>query len=61
MARPKKSTPEPSRRTLRVLIVEDNPVDAELVTAVLKRAGYPLFFDVVDLPDALRERLQQSE
>ncbi|MFB3923627.1 MAG: PAS domain S-box protein [Terriglobia bacterium] len=41
------SSPEPVRRLLRLLIVEDSPADAELMVATLKRAGFPLTFDVV--------------
>jgi PAS domain S-box-containing protein len=37
---------------LHVLIVEDNPLDAELMVAILKRAGFPVSFEVVDEPAA---------
>jgi DNA-binding response OmpR family regulator len=60
MANPEKSNPDPSRPTLRLLIVEDNPVDAELEIETLKIAGYSLFFDVVDSAENFRQQLQQT-
>lgn len=51
--------PATSRR-LRLLIAEDDPADAELLVAVLKRAGYPLSFEVVDRLEDYRERLRRN-
>ena len=44
-------------RPLRALILEDDPADAELVAATLRRAGYSLEFDLADSAALLRERL----
>ena len=46
---------------LRLLLVDDAPADAELLLSYLKRAGYVLSFDVVDLPESFQEQLQRSE
>src|SRR3972149_6056045 len=53
--------PPASQRPLRVLIVEDNPADAELVVALLKRAGYPIAYEVVDYTTQLQQRLSQTD
>ena len=45
---------------LHVLIAEDNPLDAELVVAILKRAGFALSFEIVDEPAAFEHALTQS-
>jgi CheY-like chemotaxis protein len=45
MREAKANNPFPSGRPLGVLIVEDNPLAAELAVGVLKRAGYPLPFE----------------
>jgi PAS domain S-box-containing protein len=44
-------------RPLRALILEDDPVDAELIAATLRRAGYSLTVDLADSTALLRERL----
>jgi PAS domain S-box-containing protein len=49
------------RGPLRVLIVENSPLEAELVVACLERAGYALSFDIVELPGPFREKLKCSE
>ena len=49
----------PAHPVLRVLVVEDNPLDAELVVAILKRAGFPVSFEVVDAPAAFERALAQ--
>jgi two-component system cell cycle sensor histidine kinase/response regulator CckA len=46
---------------VRVLIVEDNSLDAELIVAFLQKEGYSLAVDVVDSEDAFREHLQDHE
>jgi PAS domain S-box-containing protein len=43
-----------------VLIVEDDAADAELAVSVLKRAGYPLAFDVIDSVADFEERLAHA-
>ena len=53
--------PPPSQRPLRVLIVEDAAADAELVVAVLKRAGYPIAFEVVDSIAQFQQRLSRTD
>ena len=50
-----------SKRPLRLLLVEDNPMDAELTVATLMQAGYALHFDVVDLPGEFQRRLERGE
>jgi two-component system cell cycle sensor histidine kinase/response regulator CckA len=54
------STETNSRRPLRVLLVEDNEYDAELIIATLKRAGYPLSFERVDKPEEFRKRVLEG-
>jgi len=61
MSEAKAGNPFPSGRALRVLIVEDDAADAELAVSVLKRAGYPLAFDVVDSATDFEERLAHSD
>jgi len=60
MSPPEIQKTPPSQRPLRVLIVEDNPADAELVVALLKRAGYAIAFEVVDSTTQLQQRLSQT-
>ena len=50
-----------SPATLRALVVEDSPADAELVVSGLRRAGLRLVFDLVDTPERFRERLEKTE
>lgn len=51
----------PFARSLRVLVVEDEPRDAELMVAILKQAGYSLSSDVVDSPALFQSRLEQAD
>src|SRR3989442_855166 len=60
MANPEKSNPDPSRPRLHLLIVEDNPVDAELEIETLKTAGYSLSCDVVDSAENFRQHVEQT-
>jgi len=60
-ARPAPEMEASSSRTLRLLVVEDNPRDAQLITAALKRAGYPLSFDRVDLAEEYRRHLERND
>ncbi len=46
---------------LRALILEDDPLDAELVAATLRRVGYSLTLTLADSPARLRERLGESD
>ncbi|HEY2384132.1 MAG TPA: response regulator [Terriglobia bacterium] len=46
---------EVSHKTLRLLIVEDNPIDVELLVYSLKAEGYIFEYDVVHAPDAFRQ------
>lgn len=50
-----------SPATLRALVVEDSPADAELVMSGLRRAGLRLEFDLVDTPERFQERLEKTE
>jgi len=49
-----------AQRPLRLLIVEDSHADAELMVAVLKRAGYVLTYDLVDSPDQFQQHLKND-
>jgi two-component system, cell cycle sensor histidine kinase and response regulator CckA len=49
------------KRPLRLLLVDDTRADAELIQGCLKRAGYVISYDLVDLPEPFREKLQQSD
>ena len=51
----------PAGRPLRVLLVEDNPRDAKLVIAVLKRSGYCLTIDTVTSLASFQEQLERSD
>ncbi len=51
---PKRGVPGPS---LRVLLVEDNPADAELTLSELKKAGYEVMADVVSTQEEFNEKL----
>jgi len=42
---------------LRLLIVEDNRADAELMVAALKRSGYRITFEIVDSPALFSQQL----
>ena len=61
MSKAKASNLFPSGQALRVLIVEDDAADAELAMSVLKRAGYPLAFDVIGSATDFEERLAQGD
>src|SRR5271157_2803967 len=61
MSKAKASNPFPSGQALRVLIVEDDAADAELAVSVLKRAGCPLAFDVIDSATDFEERLAHAD
>ncbi|MDA2914265.1 PAS domain S-box protein, partial [Acidobacteriia bacterium AH_259_A11_L15] len=43
---------------LRILLVEDNPADAELCLRELKKAGWEVVADVVQAPDDFAHRLE---
>lgn len=45
---------------LKVLLVEDNPADADLILRELKRNGFVITSDVVETPDQFRQQLQDS-
>src|ERR1051326_1954179 len=47
-------------RSLRVLLVEDNEVDGELLLRALRKAGYELVFERVDTPDAMKAALGRN-
>src|SRR5579863_10511914 len=61
VSKPRLETEGPlvAKRPLRLLLVDDTRADAELMLSCLKRAGYVVSFDVVDLPEPFREKLQQ--
>lgn len=46
---------------LRVLILEDNPRDTELMANTLERGGFRVEFDVAESADTFRERLENAE
>lgn len=47
--------------SLRVLFVEDNPIDVELMVAMLKRVGYRVEHSVVDRLETLQQKLERPE
>jgi PAS domain S-box-containing protein len=51
---------EESRKSLRVLLVEDNPADAELILRELKRAGFDVSADTVQTAEEFAERLRSK-
>ena len=53
--------PAPVRQPLRVLILEDNPQDAELIAAMLRHAGYSLSLEVTDSREQFQQRLEQGD
>jgi two-component system cell cycle sensor histidine kinase/response regulator CckA len=61
MSRWEENNPMPSAQPLRALILEDNPADAELAAATLRRAGYQPSFAVVDSPAQFERQLQQTD
>jgi protein-histidine pros-kinase len=61
MSQAQAGNPFPSGQALWVLIVEDDAADAELAMGVLKRAGYPLAFDVIDSAADFEDRLAHSD
>jgi PAS domain S-box-containing protein len=61
MSKAKAGNPFPSGRALRILIIEDDAADAELTVSVLRRAGYPLAFNVIDSATDFEERLAHAD
>jgi len=59
----KDRTPHPpqSRRKLRVLFAEDDPMDMHLIASVLQTSGYDLTFDSVDAPSLIQDQLAQAD
>ncbi len=53
-------TGEGGKKNLRVIVVEDNDDDAELLIRELKRVGYVPHFEQVDTPARLREVLARE-
>src|ERR1700682_6279142 len=53
--------PSLEARTLRLLYVEDNPRDVELLTSILKHAGYRLKLDLVDEPRVFGQHLEEGD
>jgi signal transduction histidine kinase len=51
---------ELARAKLRVLLVEDDPVDAELVLHGLRSGGFDVSVDVVQTPEQFRARVQET-
>ena len=45
---------------LRILFVEDNPLDTELVIRELKKTGYELTWQRVDTEPEFKQRLAQD-
>ena len=43
-------------KTLRVLVIEDDPLDVDLVVSSLEKEGYAITYDVVDEPRMFREK-----
>ena len=49
-----------SNQSLRVLVIEDAPSDAEIEIAELRRSGFDVAADVVDTREQVRERLRKN-
>ncbi|MFQ5927246.1 MAG: response regulator [Terriglobia bacterium] len=47
-------------RSLRVLILEDSPADAELVLHALRRAHYQLAHNLAETPETFQHRLREN-
>ena len=60
MATARTDNPAPTRQPLHVLILEDNPQDAELIAAMLRRAGYSLSLEVTDSREQFEQQLEQD-
>jgi two-component system cell cycle sensor histidine kinase/response regulator CckA len=61
MPRSKARNHVPPRPPVRLLIAEDSPPDAELMAAILVKAGYRLTFDIADMPGEFRRRLRERD
>lgn len=48
------------QKSLRVLVIEDSPSDAEIEVAELRRNGFDVSADVVETPERVRERLART-
>jgi PAS domain S-box-containing protein len=51
--------PSPSRRRLRLLVVEDDENDAELLLLELRRGNFDITWQRVDTAEAMKEKLDQ--
>ena len=58
-AHEKSMTPAAGRRPLRLLLVEDSQLDAELLARALEKGGFALTWVRVDTADAMDEALRQ--
>jgi PAS domain S-box-containing protein len=61
MPRRKARNHVPPRPPVRLLIAEDSAPDAELMAAILVKAGYRLTFDIADMPGEFRRRLRERD
>jgi CheY-like chemotaxis protein len=46
---------------LKVLLIEDNPMDVRLTTSILERSGFRITIDAVDTSAALTNQLESSD
>jgi two-component system cell cycle sensor histidine kinase/response regulator CckA len=53
--------PLPSARSLRALILEDNPADVAPMVAMLKRVGYSLSYDLAESPTQFAPQLEKAD
>ncbi len=60
MARNRENPPARFKRQLRVLVVEDDPLDAELMVATLKRVGFGLSHKLVDSLAGFQQEVEQN-
>ena len=58
---PKQNMLVSPERNLQLLMVEDKPAEAELITAKLKRAGYSVSFEIVDSAKEYQRKLEQAD
>jgi two-component system cell cycle sensor histidine kinase/response regulator CckA len=61
MVEPETQNATPPGQSLRVLILEDEPSDAELMAEMLRQAGYSLSLEVTDSRAQFERRLEQGD
>ncbi len=60
MARNREGPPARFKRELRLLVIEDDPLDAELMVAMLKRVGYEVRHKLVESLAGFQQEVEQN-